>query len=81
MVGDGVNERHNGGSRMWAWQWAHAVRMQRLEQAEVVLMHDQLENFQGGFQELSQRARRINRQNLIISLGTVAVLVMFCLAR
>ena len=50
-----------------------------LEQADVVLMHDRLESFLAVF-SLSQRARRIIRQNLVISLGTVAVLVCFALA-
>ena len=51
-----------------------------LEQADVLLMHDRLENFLAAFR-LSQRARRIIRQNLLISLGTVAVLVVFALIR
>jgi Cd2+/Zn2+-exporting ATPase len=50
-----------------------------LEQADVVLMHDRLENFLSAFQ-LSRRARRIIRQNLVISLGAVVVLVVFALA-
>jgi Cd2+/Zn2+-exporting ATPase len=41
-------------------------------------MHDRLENFLNAFR-LSQRARRIIRQNLVISLGTVAVLVTLAL--
>ena len=41
-------------------------------------MHDRLENFLAAFR-LSQRARRIIRQNLVISLGTVAVLVVFAM--
>jgi Cd2+/Zn2+-exporting ATPase len=41
-------------------------------------MHDRLENFLAAFR-LSQRARRIIRQNLVISLGTVVVLVTFAL--
>ena len=49
-----------------------------LEQADVVLMHDRIENFLAAFR-LSQRARRIIRQNLILSLGTVIVLVSFAL--
>src|SRR5260370_1394580 len=48
-----------------------------LEQSDVVLMHDRLENFLAAFR-LSQRASRVIRQNLVISLGTVLVLV--CLA-
>jgi Cd2+/Zn2+-exporting ATPase len=50
-----------------------------LEQADVVLMHDQLENFLAAYR-LSQRARRIIRQNLVISLGTVIFLVAFAFA-
>ena len=49
-----------------------------LEQADVVLMHDRLENFLAAFR-LSQRARRIIRQNLVVSLGTVVVLVTLAL--
>jgi Cd2+/Zn2+-exporting ATPase len=45
-----------------------------LEQASIVLMHDRLENFLTAFQ-LSRRARAVIRQNLILSLGTVVVLV------
>jgi Cd2+/Zn2+-exporting ATPase len=41
-------------------------------------MHDRLENFLAAFR-LSQRARRIIRQNLVISLGTVIVLVVFAM--
>jgi Cd2+/Zn2+-exporting ATPase len=49
-----------------------------LEQADVVLMHDRLENFLAAFR-LSQRTRLIIRQNLVLSLGTVVVLVSFAL--
>jgi Cd2+/Zn2+-exporting ATPase len=41
-------------------------------------MHDRLENFLAAFR-LSVRARRVIRQNLVISLGTVAVLVTFAM--
>jgi Cd2+/Zn2+-exporting ATPase len=50
-----------------------------LEQADVVLMHDRLENFLAAHQ-LSRRARHIIRQNLVLSLGTVVVLASFALA-
>src|SRR2546428_13270419 len=49
-----------------------------LEQADVGLRHDRLENFLAAFR-LSQRARRVIRQNLLLSLGTVIVLVCFAL--
>ena len=42
-------------------------------------MHDRLENFLIAFR-LSQQARTVIRQNLVISLGTVVVLVGFALA-
>ena len=49
-----------------------------LEQADIVLMHDRLENFHAAYC-LSRRARRVIRQNLFISLATVVVLVTFAL--
>lgn len=45
-----------------------------LEQSDVVLMNDRLERFLDALM-LSKRAKRIIRQNIVISLGTIIVMV------